>query len=132
MPSNIERESLTARLAEIDRALAENEARARTYAPCTYGAQECKSEYAALKDERARTEEAIRKLDNPVPGLSDHQRRCVENEVARRRAAISAQADKFDREGDFRNARLQRQQLVGLRERVIREYGWHIQPVQAA
>ena len=132
-----------ARLADLDRLLAENEARldaAPPHAGATrnYLRQELESERRDLQQDRATTsiklEDARGELERTVssfrrrrkvnadPETVERDRR-IEAAVAEQTANAERFASKLESEGDHRQARIWRASIPDIRPRVLREFG---------
>lgn len=139
-------DALERRLAEIDKLRAENEARLAATPPHTatcrnYERQELESEASELLGERSRT---ARQIERAKTEHTKHfryalpRKKTVDPELLRQkevldyseneqRAVILREVNSLERQGDFRQARIWRAQLIGLRERIARELGFHLE-----
>ena len=88
----------------------------------SYQRQELLSEQNDLRTQRRVTERALRDLNAPPAKPNQAREKFIIAEVQTRREGLIAWIESLERSGDWRNARLYRGELIGLREQVEREF----------
>lgn len=130
--------ALEARLKDIDAAMLDAGKRARDIDPNSFGAQELRSEVEGLGALKSVALTKLRfikdalikrfgKVPEPVAQTltPDQQRRknALALFVEERRETILYQVSIYEKSGDVRQARIWRDELIGVREQVAKEYG---------
>ena len=91
----------------------------------SYERQELESEKNDLLTHRRVTERALTDLAAPPAKPNERREKFITAETATRRESTVAFVEKLERQGDFRQARLWRAELLNLREQVEKEYPPH-------
>jgi hypothetical protein len=121
-PHQIDCEVLSARIKQIDARRAEIEATLAHQPPESYARQELETEYRELASHRRVADIRLSDLRAPSPAPDTRREQFIANEVKIRRRQPEAFIQKLENEGDHRNARLWRMELLDLKQQVEKEY----------
>lgn len=117
--------TLASKLKAIDVRRAELEQLLQREKPGSYRHQELQSEAAELFALRRAITYKIAEADAPGPPRAERlaRERRIEAEVSQRRAGLLEWVEVLERQGDYRQARIWRREMLNLREQVEREFG---------
>jgi hypothetical protein len=118
----METEILERKLREIDRRRAEIEIELPRHNDGSYARQELVSEAKELAALRVVVDRRLRALSQPAPAPDPRRQAIVAQEIGARRESIEHFIKRLEAEGDHRQARLWRRQLLDLPEQVESEY----------
>ncbi len=116
---------LRERLTDIDKRLAELSAfkpRERGNNPPTFAEQEAVAERSELACLRVDTERRIYQLESTPTKPTPEREAFIAAEMENRRRLITANVERLEREGDYRQARVWRGELLKIREQIEVEF----------
>jgi small-conductance mechanosensitive channel len=118
-----EKANLEHRIADIDKRRAEIEVVEKTLGPRSYRAQELEAERVDLMRLRSTTTEELRALNATDKPLDPQRAKLLDELVVERKESVENFIKKLEREGDWRQVRIWKMELLDIRRQVAKEYG---------